>query len=48
MVSLPEEQEIITRALDESYGQVQTTQVRAVVSFNESVESAPTIESNPT
>jgi len=39
----PEEQEIITRALDESYGGTDNAG-RAVVSFNESVDSAPTIE----
>jgi len=38
-----EEQRIITRALEESYGGTDNGG-RAVVSFNESVESAPTIE----
>jgi hypothetical protein len=39
----PEEQDIITRALDESYGGSDNAG-RAVVSFNESKDSGPTIE----
>ena len=39
----PDEQEIITRALDESYGGSDNAG-RAVVSFNESKDSGPTIE----
>jgi hypothetical protein len=39
----PEEQDIITRALEESYGGTDNGG-RAVVSFNESKESGPTIE----